>query len=168
MIDASGRLVDQTGVALSEGERISARTPTRPTVDQDAGNLVAHAWHDDIRAFALARSTHWLQDAERGDFTPVRGAARGSPEPLAVELGPTLVFDQPRPAFAAPAPRVAPTAVRTTLSPTQALIESGVPGTVVAGQRFRRSRIIGSPGTAGTGALIVNPAAELPFTLGRR
>ena len=167
LIDASGQLADRTGELLSEGHRVSTQDPAGPAPDADAATLVAGGFSADTDKFALARSAHWLQEAERGDFTPVRGGARASPRLLAVELEPTLAFDQPRPVFTAPAPRAAPSPVRVTLSPSQALIESGVPGSVVAGQRFRRSRIIGSPGAGGTGALIVNPAAELQIKFGR-
>ena len=167
LVDASGQLVDRTGELLSQGHRVSTREPAGPALDADAGTLVAGGLSADTDKFALAQSDDWLKEAERGDFTPVRGAARAAPQPLAVELGPSLAFDQPRPVFAAPAPRAAPSPVRVSLSPSQALIESGVPGSVVAGQRFRRSRIIGNPGTGRTGALIVNPAAELQIKFGR-
>ncbi|MCH8146950.1 MAG: hypothetical protein IH987_03025, partial [Planctomycetes bacterium] len=55
--------------------------------------------------------------------------------------------------------------LRTVISPAQGLVESGVPGSVIAGQRFRRSVIIGNPGTTGGGPLTVNPAAQLLIRL---
>ena len=168
LIDASGQLVDRTGELLAQGLRVSTREPGGPAADADAGTLVADGLRADTDKFALAQSDDWLKEAERGDFTPVRGSARAAPQLLAAaKLGESATVYEPRMVFAAPAPRAAPSPVRVSLSQSLALLESGVPGSVLAGQRFRRSRIIGNPGTGGTGALIVNPAAELQIKFGR-
>ena len=169
LIDASGQPADVSGVALRQGQRLSAQVPERTEDDERVG-LVVPGWAPaEVETFALAQSELWLKSAERGDFTPVRGATRAAPELLGAQFAPALVFDQAVPSVAVQATRPATSPVRTTLNPSQALLESGVPGTVIAGQRFRRSRIIGNPGTttAGTGALTVNRAAELLVTLSR-
>jgi len=169
LIDASGEPIDKSGVPVPQGQRVSTQVPIRPVPDEEADIVVPTRLYDDMGAFALAQSHLWLEKAEQGEFTPVRGPTRGAPKVLGAEFEPSLVFDQPRPALAAPAPRPTRRAVQTTRSPAQTLVESGVPGTVVAGQRFRRSRIIGNPGTAGpgTGALTINRAAVLLVRLSR-
>lgn len=169
LIDPSGELINKSGVAVPQGQRVSTLAPVRPVPDEQAAVIVPARLYSDMGDFALAQSHLWLEKAEQGEFTPVRGPTRGAPKVLGAEFEPSLAFDQPRPAIAAPAPRAARRAVQTTMSPAQTLIESGVPGTVVAGQRFRRSRIIGNPGTAGpgTGALTINRAAELLVRLSR-
>jgi len=169
LIGATGEPIDKSGVLLPQGRRIVTQAPIRPVPDEEADIVVPVQLRDDMETFALTQSEQWLYEAEKGDFTPVRGAARAAPEMLGAEFEPSLVFDQAKPVLAAPAPRLVTSAVRTSLSPAQTLIESGVPGTVIAGQRFRRSRIIGNPGTAGagTGALTVNRAAELLVRLNR-
>jgi hypothetical protein len=169
LIDASGEPVDKSGVTVRQGQRIVAQAPMEPEPDGQADVVVPAELPGDMRAFALAQSENWLKAAEQGDFTPVRGATRAAPEMLGAEFEPSLVFDQARPVVAAPSPRGVTGAVGTTMNPAQTLLESGVPGTVIAGQRYRRSRIIGNPGTTGTGtgALTVNRAAELLVRLSR-
>ena len=167
MIDALGEPVDASGILVSRGERVAAGAPPTPEPEEAAGPVVPGQLGDDLWTFALAQGNRWLEDAEKGDFTPVRGAARGAPQPLAPELEPELAFDQPRPVIATSAPRLAVTALRTTLSPAQTLAESDVPATAVAGSRFRRTRIIG-PGTSLSGGIRINPAARSFIELRRR
>jgi hypothetical protein len=168
LIDDSGAPVDRAGVPLSEGHRVSMRGVPQPVADEQAGILVPAGLREQISSFALTASYRWLHDAEKGDFIPVRGAARAAPGVLGEEYEPALAFDQPRPVAATSAPRAITTPIRSSLSPAQTLVASGVPGTVIAGQRFRRSRIIGNPANSasGTGALTVNRAAELLVRLG--
>jgi hypothetical protein len=166
LVDASGKPIGTAGTALPQGQRISVQAPDKPVPDKDANIVVPGRHTDDTYSFGLVHSDQWLQRAEEGDFTPVRAATRGAPEVLMVEMEPSLAFDQPRPVSVAPSPRAAPSAVRTTASPAQNLIQSGVPGSVVAGQRYLRSRIIGNPGTVGTGALMVNRSARPPIRFG--
>lgn len=168
LIDDSGMPVDRTGVTLPEGQRVSMRGVLQPVADEQADVVVPAGLREQVSSFALTASYRWLHEAEKGDFIPVRGAARAAPGVLGGEFEPALAFDQPRPVAATSAPRAITTPVRSSLSPAQTLVESGVPGTVIAGQRFRRSRIIGNPATSasGTGALTVNRAAELLVRLG--
>jgi hypothetical protein len=168
LVDESGNLIDDSGVHLAQGQRVTSTAPAAATADEEAGTIAPPGMRDDLETFALAQSDQWLQQAERGDFTPVRGPGRAAPEVMQGGLEPSLAFDQPRPVLTGPAPRPTAGAVRTTLDPAQSLVASGVPGTVVAGQRFRRSRIIGNPGTAGpgSGALTINRAADLLVRLG--
>ncbi len=169
LIDASGEPADQSGVQLPQGQRISTQAPPRPVPDGEAGMVVPPQLDIDMWTFARAQGNQWLEQAERGDFTPVRGAARAAPEMLRAELEPSLKFDQPRPVLVAPAARAVTRAIQAARSPAQTLVESDIPGTVIAAQRFRRSRIIGSPGTTAgrAGALTINRAAELPIRLRR-
>ena len=146
-------------VQLRQGQSISTTAPQTPVAyDRDAAAAVSKQMTEDVYAFGVEQSTAWVKRAERGDFTPVPvGGERGG-ELLPSDMAPTTAFDQPQQLTAVTAPRGAPsTAVRTIVSPAQSLLESGIPGSVIAGQRFRRSRIIGSPGTGG---LIVNPNVE--------
>jgi len=165
LIDASGAPADASGVALAQGQRLTVRAADQPGAERDSGRAVPETLAENVEAFAMRHGTQWLEAAEKGDFTPVRGAARGAPELLSGGFEPALVFDQPRPVLTTTTSRPADTAIRTALDPAQALSQSGAPGTVVAAQRFRRSRIIANPGTSRTGALVFNPSSRLPFEL---
>jgi hypothetical protein len=169
LIDESGKPVDRPSVRLPEGHRLVAHGPFEPTADEDARVVVPAPLSERVSRFALAQCYRWLQEAEKGDLIPVRGGSRAAPGVLGAQMEPSLAFDQPRPVAVSSAPRAVTSPVRTSMSPAQTLVESGVPGTVIAGQRFRRSRIIGNPATSasGTGALTVNRAAELLVRLDR-
>ena len=158
-------------VELTAGQSISTKAPGTPVpYDAHAAAEVCSLLDSDIYAFGVSQSTQWVKRAERGDFTPVRAReSRAAAELVGTEFTPTQAFDQPQQLLAVTAPQgAAVTAVRTIVSPAQSLVESGIPGSVIAGQRFRRSLIIGSPGTTGSGPLIVNPNAELLVRLAGR
>lgn len=165
LIDSSGNPTDASGVTITQGERRSIHLAGPPTVDRGSDEVVPYGLAADVERLALAQSARWLEDAEQGDFTPVRSGARGAPELLSTGFEPALVFDQARPVLTSPTSRPADTAIRANFDPAQALSQSGTPGTVVAGQRFRRSRIVASPGTSATGTLVVNPSSRPTFTL---
>lgn len=165
LIDASGALAGASSVTVAEGKRMTVRAAAQPAAENDAGAVVPTGLGDTVRTFATNQSARWLEAAERGDFTPVRGAARGAPELLSAGFEPAMVFDQPRPALTTATARPADTAVRPTLDPSQALTQAGTPGSAVAGQKFRRSRIIANPGTSRTGALQINQFSTPVFQL---
>ena len=158
-------------VELTAGQSISTNAPDTPVpYDAEAAAVVCSQLDRDTYAFGVSQSTQWVKRAERGDFTPVRAReTRATAGLVGSEFTPTQAFDQPQQLLAVTAPQgAAVTAVRTIVSPAQSLVESGIPGSVIAGQRFRRSLIIGSPGTTGSGPLIVNPNAELLVRLAGR
>ncbi|UCC28853.1 MAG: hypothetical protein JSU86_11700, partial [Phycisphaerales bacterium] len=124
LIDPSGELIDKSGVAVPQGQRVSTQAPIRPVPDEEAAIVVPTRLHDDMGDFALTQSHLWLEKAEQGEFTPVRGPTRGAPKVLGAEFEPSLAFDQPRPALAARVPRPRRRAVQTTISPAQTFVES--------------------------------------------
>ncbi len=161
MIDPSGKPLDASGLTLHAGQGITTQAPTEVTpYDAESVATVSAEMHNDMYAFGIEQSTQWVKRAEQGDFTPVRaGRGRAAVELVGTDFAPSQAFDQPQQLLAATAPLGRPVAVtRAVISPAQSLVESGIPGSVIAGQRFRRSRIVGNPGT---GALIVNPSAEV-------
>lgn len=165
LVNGQGQLIVQGGISVSEGQSISTSANAQPASDKGAGASLPESWDQRTLQFAMDESGAWLAEAEKGDFTPVRSPGRGSPEILDEQTETALAFDQPRPVLASPSARVVGSAIRGTLGPAQTLLESTSPGSVIAGTRFRRSRIIGNPGTTGTGALKVNRSAELLIRL---
>ena len=161
IVDQSGKPLDASGLVLQAGQGITTQAPTEVTpFDAESVAAVSADMRQDIYAFGIDQSTQWVKRAEQGDFTPVRaGRGRAAVELVGTDFVPSQAFDQPQQLLAATAPQGAPVAItRAVISPAQSLVESGIPGSVIAGQRFRRSRIVGNPGT---GALIVNPSAEV-------
>ena len=168
LVDASNRLIAQPGVDVREGQSVSTKALAQPRPDR-VSSLMAAGMDRDIYALGLKASAQWVRDAERGDFTPVRGASRAAAEVLRGEISMELAFDQPRSIVAAPAPRIVTQPMRPTAvtSMVQQRLRSGVPTSVVIAQRIRRTRIIGSPGTQG-GQIRFNPQAEQLIRLPRR
>lgn len=168
LVDESGKLIDKNGTALPEGHRVSTATMGQ-TTREDVADTLSAAMNRDLYAFGLKNSAVWVKRAEEGDFTPVRGEERGEGEFFRGTVGTEFAFDQPRSVIAAPAPRTLTPPLRqaAVVSTTQALLESGVPTSVVVGQRLRRTRIIGNPGTTG-GNIRFNPSAEQLIRLPRR
>ncbi len=160
IVDADGDITLEGGTNVPAGSRVSARLEDeRVSADPAAIGTTYAGLLNSIDEFGVDQSGLWVERAEQGDFTPVRGSSRAAAEAFSSEIGVSQsAFDQPRSVVVAPAPAVRTVTVRTT-SPSQTLIESGVPSNVVIGQRLRRSRIIGSPGTTGLG-LRFNPNAE--------
>lgn len=153
-------LVDPSGVSISDGQSVSTRTWAPPAPDRLA-DAVAASMTRELYSFGLAAGAQWIERAEQGDLTPVRGAGRGSPELLRGEISAGLAFDQPRSIVAAPTSRAVTQPIRsapTAVSAAQSRLESGIPSSVIIGQRLRRTRIIGSPGTSGP--IRFNPNAE--------
>ena len=168
LVDASNELIDRPGVGLQQGQSVSTRAIAQPGPDRVSGSMAA-GMNQDMYAFGLRAGAQWVRDAERGDFTPVRGASRAAAEVLRGEISIELAFDQPRSIVAAPAPRIVTQPMRPTAvtSMVQQRLSSGVPTSVVIAQRIRRTRIIGSPGTEG-GQIRFNPQAEQLIRLPRR
>lgn len=166
LLDETGAPRDRGGVRIAEGERVAlGEAAAAPDAHADA-NRSGERRRQDAYAFALTCGGNWLHRAEQGDFTPVRGESRGPSELARGEVSTELAFDQPRTPVLAPVPRVATQPLRTALvNPARALIESGIPTSVVVGQRLRRTRIIGNPGT--TGPIRVNPNVESLIRLPR-
>ena len=159
LLDESGRPGDKTGIVVREGQRISTEMVAEP-VPADMSREMARDMGGDVYAFGLSQSERWVKDAERGDFTPVLAAARGTAQFFRGGLTTEMVFDQPRSVVTAPAPRAVTQPLRVTpQNPARALVESGLPTSVIVGQRLRRTRIIGNPGTSG-GQIRANPNVE--------
>ena len=161
-------LAPGVGQVLSAGQQMTAGgeeapMPVAPGRAEDVWRRI----HESTYAFGVKRSTQWIERAERGDFTPVRSEeSRAEPELVETDFTPPQAFDQPTSLAAVTTIQATSVqSLRTVISPVQGLVESGVPGSVIAGQRFRRSVIIGNPGTSGGGPLTINPAAELLIRL---
>jgi hypothetical protein len=167
LVGPSGDLLDASGVVLKQGQSVFIQAPPVPQPETEVVAVVPSRLGDDMYRFGLTQGNAWLRRAEEGDFIPKRSPGRGAPLPLAPELEPSLVFDQPRAVQGGVSPRPTPGAVRATLSPGQTLAESDVPATAVAGQRFRRTRIIG-PGVGPAGSIRINPAARSLIRLRRQ
>lgn len=150
------------GRRVVEGQQVSFTSGPAPA-DTSAARALWQDTDDRAFAFGLQRSDDWVQRAEEGDFTPVRSAeSRAEPELVGTEFIPPQAFDQPTQLAAVTTPQqVGVQSLRTVVSPAQGLVQSGIPGSVIAGQRFRRSIIIGNPGTTGSGPITINPSAEL-------
>ncbi len=169
----SGPLLDAPlaagdGRLLSAGQQVTAGADEAPMpVAPGRAEDVWRQIHEITYAYGVKRSTRWIEQAEKGDFTPVRSEeSRAEPELVGTDFAPPQRFDQPTQLAAVSTIQATSVqSLRTVISPAQGLVESGVPGSVIAGQRFRRSVIIGNPGASGGGPLTVNPAAELLIRL---
>lgn len=159
LLDESGAPRDHGGVRIAAGQRVVlGAAEAEPDAQADA-TRGGERRRQDVYAFALTCGGNWLHRAEQGDFTPVRGESRGPSDLVRGEVSTELAFDQPRTPVLATVPRVVTQPLRSALvNPARALIESGIPTSVVVGQRLRRTRIIGNPGT--TGPIRVNPNVE--------
>jgi len=169
LLDATGAPADQTGTVLPAGQSVSSEDLRRIAPDNGAA-AATEAMAVGLFDFGLSSGTFWIQRAEQGDFTPVRASERGAFEVVRGQLTAGMAFDQPRSALVTPAPRILSQPIRTVPtapSLTQALLESGIPTSVVVGQRIRRTRIIGNPGTT-SGQIRFNPNAEQLIRLPRR
>lgn len=156
------------GRLLSAGQRVTAGGDEAPMpVASGRAEDVWRQVHEITYAFGVQRSTEWIERAEKGDFTPVRSEeSRAEPEIVGTDFDPPQRFDQPTQLAAVTTIQATSVqSLRTVISPAQGLLESTVPGSVIAGQRFRRSVIIGNPGASGGGSITVNPAAELLIRL---
>ncbi len=172
-------------IALHSGEgHLSAGpVPQGPLVDDEGRPAASAPIEEDIPAAVdawrrlgvdsytagISRGAEWIARAEKGDFTPVRESARASAQFFGQRVGgQESAFDQPRTTAVATTPRVAIGILRTpVVNPATPLLESGVPTSVVAGQRFRRTRIIGNPGTSAQ-QIRVNPFLDPALTLSGR
>ena len=161
LIGDDGEPIDRTGVLVGQGQRVSQRVPeVKPepaTADAAWGRVLG-----DMYAFAVHQSGQWVEQAEQGDFTPVRSQPSGAARDLGVQVGETRQsFDQPRTTVTTPISNVTVSAVTTgQVNTARALLGSQIPSSVLIGQRIRRSRIIGNPGTTGSGQIRFNPSAE--------
>ncbi|MHC4089504.1 MAG: hypothetical protein ACYSVY_04355 [Planctomycetota bacterium] len=164
--DQAGELTDRAGVVVPAGQRLSARAPQQPAPDDASVPRAISQMNEGLYAFALTKGIQWVEQAEQGDLVPARGAVRGVPRALAEQVGGgRATFDQPRSVSVVTTPRVAaaPSGAGFRATPLVenvgvSLIRSGVPTSVVVGQRFLRTRIIGNPGTSG--GVRANPQAQ--------
>ena len=165
LIGADGQPVDQTGISLSEGQRVSTQLPT-VTESRPAADATWDQTENDLYAFAIDHSGQWVQRAEQGDFTPVRAESAATPRTFGAEVGiPRQSFDQPRTAVTSPITRTTiSTTVTAQRSAVENLLASQIPSSVVIGQRIRRSRIIG----LGNQRIGFNPFAEQLLLLSGR
>ena len=157
LIDASHEPMDKTGILLPEGHRVSVSQPAQPMAVEPVG--LWERMGKELYQSALEHGGRWVQDAERGDFTPVYASGRASTPVLPAKLSAGFAFDQPRSAVVSPVARSQTRSLQAvTTSRSQALLESGIPSEVIIGQRLRRTRIIGASGI-GSGQIRFNPAA---------
>lgn len=169
MFDAADSPKDATGVEILEGQQRTVRVVGDSVADPQSGSVVPDTLADSAWRFAGGQSAKWLEDAEAGDFTPVTATGGPAQELLSAELEPSLVFDQARPVLTTSTGSRGLTPVQPRPSVAQTLVESNIPGTVVAARRFAGSRIIGISGQSGSGALFVNVTPlTLPIRLGDR
>jgi len=161
LIGPGGQPANKNGISVAEGQRVSIQAPQ--VVDDRATPQTA--WqrvYDDMFAFGVNHSGQWIVQAEKGDFTPVRPEPSAAGLEIRVGVGETRqTFDQPRTTVTAPISG-SPVTARATgqVSTARAFFGSGIPSSVLIGQRIRRSRIIGNPGTTGSGQIRFNPNAE--------
>ena len=159
LIDASNEPMDKTGILLPVGHRVSVSQPAQPVAVEPVGVGLWERMGTELYQSALEHGGRWVQDAERGDFTPVYASGRASTPVLPGQLSAGFAFDQPRSPVVAGIASSQTRSLRTvTTSRSQALLESGIPTEVIIGQRLRRTRIIGASGT-GSGQIRFNPAA---------
>jgi len=172
LIGADRAPVDAAGTELLAGQRISSLAPLGPVdirQEDEMSRLAFANMNRDLFSFAVEQSGQWVESAEKGDFTPVRPEAAGAAQAFNVQVGlERQSFDQPRQAVTTPITRATVSTLQVQANVAQRLLGSGIPSSVVVGQRIRRSRIIGNPGTAGTGQLRFNPFAEQLIRLAGR
>ncbi len=164
LIGGEGEPLDDSGTSLSEGQRVSTQVPT-VTESRASASAAWDQTEGDLYVFALDQGGQWVARAEEGDFTPVRAEAAATPRTFGAEVGiPRQAFDQPRTVVTSPVTR---TTVSTTVTAQRSAVEnllaSQIPGSVVVGQRIRRSRIIGTDRRIG-----FNPFAEQLLLLSGR
>lgn len=116
-------------------------------------------------AGAYAQADSWVKNVSEGPLVPPRASApapRGAPAAIAVAVV------TPRTSIQSVVPQVlAGTAVSPTLTQAQALLTSQDPASVVVGARLERTRIVGNPGTSGSGGAVrFNPQVRPPLQLG--
>lgn len=148
LVDDSGRPIRKDGVAIGMGQQLRSSQPgevvpaDRP---EDAGKAGKESFSQTLFAFGRIAGERWIVNAEKGDFTPVRGPGRGQPEFTAGgDISPEFKFDQPRSSVVAPATSAAAAPVRAvSFSQAQQLQASVRPSEVIIGQRLARTRIIG-------------------------
>ncbi len=169
LIGADRMPIDATGKELSVGQRVSTLAPAGVGEEAEMAHTAFAEMNHDLFAFAVQQSGQWVESAEKGDFTPVRPEAAGAAQAFNVQVGiERQSFDQPRQAVTTPVTRATVSTLQAQVNVAQRLLGSGIPSSVVIGQRIRRSRIIGNPGTAGTGQLRFNPFAEQLIRLAGR
>lgn len=168
LVDDTGQLIDQPDQQIGEGMSISTQQPDVPVADDDNRMAAMKNMDDNLYRFGLDRSTKWVESAEQGDFTPVRAEAQGAEEFLSAELSSGVAFDQARSQVIAQTRGSTTQPLRVpSRSVAEGLLASGVPTSVIVGQRLKRSRIIGNPGTA-TGQIRFNPQAQQLIRLSGR
>lgn len=160
LVNEAGNLIDRPDQLIEPGTSLRTKQLEQPVRDDENRTAALNSMNENLYNFGVHHSAKWVADAEEGDFTPVRAEARSTPEFFGSELSAGLAFDQPRSSVVSASSGPTTTPLRTpTRSIAEGLLASGVPTSVIIGQRLKRSRIIGNPGTA-SGAIRFNPQAE--------
>lgn len=163
MFDPSGQpLGDLTPIL--EGQQVITPMPATPVPPGARGVLLPVEASSVVSEFSRAQSVAWVDTAEQGDFTPMRGAGQESPGLLQTQ-GESLSYDPPRAGTPRAPARTTFAVVQTVRNPAQTLAGSSSPGTVVAARRFLSARVVGS---SASGALTFNRFARPPFVLAGR
>jgi hypothetical protein len=135
------------GVAVDAGRSITTSEPDRAIEDALPVATATSRLNREMYKFGVESSARWVAEAEQGDFTPVRGAARGEPGLISQVRQEAFVFDQPRTSvIPAPATQAEILTRATRISPAEASLQSRIPTAVVAASRFLNARFIGSSG----------------------
>jgi hypothetical protein len=135
------------GIAVDAGQSISTSEPARAVEDALPVATATSRLNREMYKFGVESSARWVAEAEQGDFTPVRGAARGEPGLISQVRQEAFVFDQPRTSvIPAPATQAEILTRPTRISPAEASLQSRIPTAVVAASRFLNARFIGSSG----------------------
>lgn len=159
-LNADGTPVNPPALTLAPGESISfADMAKGPAV------AVAESEGTGLYAMALRKADFWVAKAEQGDFTPQRVEARGGGGTFLEQTSTGFSFDQARPPVAVVTRTNTVIVTNIRVNPAEALVASRVPTSVVVGQRFLRTRIIGNPGS-GDSSLSANPFAGRLIVLG--
>ena len=160
LVNEAGSLIDRPDQMIEPGTSLRTQQLQKPVRDDDNRTAALNDMDKNLYNSGIQHGGRWVADAEEGDFTPVRAEARSTPEFFGSELSAGLAFDQPRSSVVSSTSGATTEPLRVpTRSVAEGLLASGVPGSVIIGQRLKRSRIIGNPGTA-SGSIRFNPQAE--------
>ena len=160
LLDEAGEpLNKEAGKVVQAGQRISTDMQMEEVPDHVMRTVQGETVRD-LYAVGVEKAASWVKDAETGDLTPVRAAARTEAQLGRAQVSSELAFDQPRTVVTTTSPRTLEQPLRTSArNPVRSLLESGLPSNVVVGQRIRRTTIIGSSGPDG-GPIRVNPNVQ--------
>lgn len=160
VLNAEGAPAGAAVLTLSAGEQA-----VLPAMTKESATAVSGATGLNLYASSLTSAAEWVVSAEQGDLTPKRAESRGEVSSFLEQTSSEFSFDQARPPVPVTTRSVTAIVTNIRANPAEALVASGIPTEVVVGQRFFRTRIIGSPGTGDSG-IRINPDARSPIVLG--